>query len=49
MQLVYNGASHNFNPAPLLKAAFKRSLLFLLETAEGKRLAFWMAAKPEIA
>jgi hypothetical protein len=46
MQLVYNGATSLFNPAPLLRAVNKRSLLFLIETTEGQRAAFWMAIKP---
>ena len=46
MQLVYNGVTSLFNPSPLLKAANKRSLLFLIETTEGRRAAFYMAVKP---
>jgi len=46
MQLVYNGLVSLFNPTPLLKAANKHSLLFLIETTEARRAAFWMAVKP---
>ena len=49
MTLVYDGQKNQFDPTELLRVSNKQQLLFVIETTKGKRVAFWMASRPEIA
>ena len=48
LELAYDGQINQFGPEKLLQVANRQQLLFLFETTQGKRAAFWMAARPDI-